>query len=158
MTMKKAKWNRIALPAFVMASIAFGTGHTVSANYKVADSLIVIQECCWFKAKQSAVPTTCDLLLDAVVTVMREHPDIELISIEGHSASVGDGKSQMDRWNLSMNRARNVRDALVARGIDSSRFTMVAFGNDHPMVAVQSRFGHDKNRRVELRVIKVAGK
>jgi outer membrane protein OmpA-like peptidoglycan-associated protein len=158
MTTRKATWKRRALSAFVAACAAFGTGDTVSANYKVADSLIVIQECCWFKAKQSAVPTTCDLLLEAVVTVMREHPDIELISIEGHSASVGDGKSEMDRWNLSMNRARNVRDALVSRGVDSSRFTMVAFGDDHPMAAVQSRFGYDKNRRVELRVLKVVNR
>jgi outer membrane protein OmpA-like peptidoglycan-associated protein len=138
-----------------MAMFVTSAGHARPAPATIEQGKLEILEHCWFKAGSATVPRSCDDLLDAVAAVFKNRPEIELVSIEGHSALIGDGKGTMDVWNLSMNRARLVRDALVKRGVESHRLTIVAFGSDRPMDTNQTKYGQDKNRRVEFKLLRI---
>lgn len=81
-----------------------------------------------------------------MVSFMREYPQRQLL-IEGHTDSTGAADYNEA---LSERRAEAVRDALVARGIDSQRIRTVGLGEDHPVASNDSSSGRQQNRRVEI--------
>lgn len=90
-------------------------------------------------------------LLDHVATIMKDHPELERVQIEGHTDSRDD-----DRHNqrLSEARARSVRDYLVGKGIKKNRLTTKGFGETVPVADNDTDDGRFKNRRVEFKVTK----
>ena len=87
-------------------------------------------------------------LLTEVAHVMADHPEITLVTIEGH-ASLDERKAA----ELSELRARAVRDALVKQGVAPERLTMEAKGSDLPVVPNTTKEGRERNRRVTFRVV-----
>ncbi|MBV7431408.1 MULTISPECIES: OmpA family protein [unclassified Acidovorax] len=84
--------------------------------------------------------------LDKLASFLKQFPDRKLL-IEGYTDSVGsDGYNQ----DLSDRRAQSVRDALVQRGVDSSRITARGYGKAHPVADNASPEGRAMNRRVEI--------
>ena len=84
--------------------------------------------------------------LDKLAGFLRQFPDRRLL-IEGYTDSVGsDGYNQ----ELSQRRAQSVRDALVQRGVDSSRITTPGYGKGYPVADNASAEGRAMNRRVEI--------
>lgn len=84
--------------------------------------------------------------LDKLASFLKQFPDRKLL-IEGYTDSVGgDSYNQ----NLSERRAQSVRDALVQRGVDSSRITALGYGKAHPVADNASPEGRAMNRRVEI--------
>ena len=84
--------------------------------------------------------------LDKLAGFLRQFPDRRLL-IEGYTDSVGsDGYNQ----ELSQRRAQSVRDALVQRGVDTSRITARGYGKAHPVADNASPEGRAMNRRVEI--------
>ena len=84
--------------------------------------------------------------LDKLAGFLRQFPDRRLL-IEGYTDSVGsDGYNQ----ELSQRRAQSVRDALVQRGVDSSRITTTGYGKGYPVADNASAEGRAMNRRVEI--------
>ena len=84
--------------------------------------------------------------LDKLASFLKQFPDRKLL-IEGYTDSVGgDSYNQ----NLSERRAQSVRDALVQRGVDSSRITAMGYGKAHPVADNASPEGRAMNRRVEI--------
>ena len=74
-----------------------------------------------FEHKQSAIVHTYQLkVLDSVVLILNRNPGITL-SIEGYSY-VDEGNDTICKY-LSLNRALFIQDAMLGRGIDSSRIT-----------------------------------
>ena len=84
--------------------------------------------------------------LDKLANFLKQFPDRKLL-IEGYTDSVGG-----DSYNqsLSERRAQSVRDALVQRGVDSSRITALGYGKAHPVADNASPEGRAMNRRVEI--------
>jgi outer membrane protein OmpA-like peptidoglycan-associated protein len=85
-------------------------------------------------------------IIDQIVQMMKANGDLEL-SVEGHTDSVGDAKSNQ---TLSENRARAVMAAIVAQGIEARRMSAVGHGQDRPVADNSTEEGRAKNRRVEL--------
>lgn len=77
---------------------------------------------------------------------LQQFPDRKLL-IEGYTDSVGGDSYNQD---LSERRAQAVRDALVQRGVDSSRITARGYGKAHPVADNASPEGRAMNRRVEI--------
>jgi outer membrane protein OmpA-like peptidoglycan-associated protein len=77
---------------------------------------------------------------------MVDHPERRLL-IEGHTDSLGP-----DTYNLSLStlRAEAVRDALVSRGVDTSRITTEGLGEAYPVASNDTAGGRQENRRVEI--------
>ena len=69
------------------------------------------------------------------------------ILVEGHTADVGKPVGQL---NLSIERTKTVRDALIAEGIDPSIFTYKAYGGTMPIASNDTEEGRAQNRRVYI--------
>jgi OOP family OmpA-OmpF porin len=81
--------------------------------------------------------------------VIQQYPSRALL-IEGHTDSSGDAAYNQD---LSKRRANTVREALIAQGIESQRFTIKAYGEKNPIASNATRKGRQQNRRVELVIL-----
>ena len=85
-------------------------------------------------------------ILDAVVQVMKDYPQIE-VRIEGHTDSDGG-----DDYNLKLSKARaeSVFDYLVSHGISGSRLIYEGYGESRPLAENRTAEGRALNRRVEI--------
>jgi outer membrane protein OmpA-like peptidoglycan-associated protein len=88
-------------------------------------------------------------LLDSIAATARRCGRVQL-AIGGHTDTSGD-----PRFNdyLSEERARAVRDALIARGLDPSRLAAQGFGSSQPIADNATAAGRVRNRRIEIDVI-----
>jgi outer membrane protein OmpA-like peptidoglycan-associated protein len=84
--------------------------------------------------------------LDQLAQFLKDHPD-RRVEIDGFTDSVG---SDSFNEQLSLNRAQSVKDALMGRGIDSSRVTTEGFGKEYPVASNNDASGRQLNRRVEV--------
>src|SRR3989344_5731674 len=84
--------------------------------------------------------------LDKLANFLKQFPDRKLL-IEGYTDSVGSDSYNQD---LSDRRAQAVHDALVQRGVDTSRITARGYGKAHPVADNASPEGRAMNRRVEI--------
>ena len=78
--------------------------------------------------------------------------EIEIrIEIAGHTDSAG---SELANQLLSENRAKSVKSYLVKNGIDKLRINCVGYGEKQPIADNNSKQGREKNRRIEIRILK----
>ncbi len=73
------------------------------------------------------------------------------IKLEGNCDEFG-----TDEYNyaLGLKRAKAVKDSLVAQGVASSKMIMVSFGESSPVCQTPSDSCYDRNRRVDLRLVR----
>lgn len=69
------------------------------------------------------------------------------ILIEGHTADIGKPIGQM---NLSIERTKTIRDALIQEGIPEKLFTYKGYGGTRPIATNQTEEGRAQNRRVNI--------
>ncbi|MCA2977926.1 MAG: OmpA family protein, partial [Myxococcaceae bacterium] len=86
-------------------------------------------------------------LLNNVARVLREHPEIPLVRIEGHTDSVGNREANV---SLSQRRANSVKDYLIHQGVDGTRLQARGYGPDRPSDTNATDAGRSNNRRVEF--------
>ncbi|SFV51381.1 Outer membrane lipoprotein omp16 precursor [hydrothermal vent metagenome] len=73
------------------------------------------------------------------------------IKIEGNCDEFG-----TDEYNyaLGLKRAKAVRDMMLSQGISSNKMIMVSFGESSPVCTEASDSCYDRNRRVDIRLVK----
>lgn len=69
------------------------------------------------------------------------------IMVEGHTDNTGDPKVN---YQLSLQRAQNVRDFLVGKGVAEKIIEAVGYGDTRPVAPNDSEVNKMKNRRIEL--------
>lgn len=112
---------------------------------------IVILEVVHFYFNEARIKEESYPLLEDVTNVLREHPEVLLVRVEGHTDERG---SKSHNLKLSKARAKAVRDHMVARGVDGSRLTSEGFGATRPIIRkAQSEEQHQQNRRVEFVIL-----
>jgi len=89
-------------------------------------------------------------ILDAVVTAMKNMPEIRLLEIQGHTDERGDDAYNLD---LSDRRAAAVVTYLVDHGIDSARLQSHGYGETRPVDKGHDEHAWAKNRRVEFIIL-----
>lgn len=87
-------------------------------------------------------------ILDNIYDILRDHPEIKSVEIQGHTCSIGTDKYNLD---LSQRRANTVMKYLKDKGIDASRMTAKGFGESQPIDTNKTKAGRSNNRRVELK-------
>ena len=88
-------------------------------------------------------------ILNQVALVVRAHPEIKRIRVEGHTDELGTHDYNM---RLSRERAERVREYLIARGVSGHRLGSAGYGPDRPLVKGTDPNALAKNRRVEFAV------
>jgi len=89
--------------------------------------------------------------LDKIAVFLETNPNAE-IELSGHTSS--EGEAGYNR-SLSYKRVKACKDYILLKGIDPGRIIAVGFGPDHPVVPNDSETNRAKNRRVEMRVVKL---
>jgi len=84
--------------------------------------------------------------LERVKKFLLEHPDIK-ITIEGHTDNIGSLSYNMQ---LSLARAKAVRDWFIKNGIDEKRLKYKGYGPKKPIAQNDTEDGRSQNRRVEF--------
>jgi OOP family OmpA-OmpF porin len=117
---------------------------------RVTESEILILEQVQFDTNKASIKPVSGPLLDSVAQVLKEHPEILKLEVQGHTDNKG---SAGLNEKLSDGRAKAVRDALVKRGVEASRLTAVGYGPNKPVDDNNTDAGRAKNRRVQFVVL-----
>jgi len=107
----------------------------------------------YFESGSATLAARSTQLLDEVVGVMLDNPNILGLRIEGHTDAQG---SSSDNKALSQSRAEAVRDYLVDNGVEAARLEAVGYGEEQLVDRANTEEAHEKNRRVEFVVTKRA--
>lgn len=99
-----------------------------------------------FAPGTATIPASARPAIDELATTLKNNPGREVV-IEGHTDNVGS-----PRYNqaLAMKRAEAVREALIRRGVASSRIAIRSYGEEGPVSSNDSRIGRRENRRAEV--------
>lgn len=120
---------------------------------RVTDKEIVILQKVEFKTGSDVILPASDELLEQVAAVLREHPEIKLLEIQGHTDNRGGAAYNK---GLSQRRAASVLDWLATRGkVGEERLTSKGFGMDAPIADNKTDAGRQTNRRVEFKIMEV---
>jgi len=99
-----------------------------------------------FDTASSKIQADSMPIIDEIFDMLQQSHDLKL-SIEGHTDSDGtlDGNQK-----LSEERAFEVKDALIAKGVNATRLISKGYGMSKPVADNKTEEGKAKNRRVEL--------
>jgi OOP family OmpA-OmpF porin len=122
---------------------------------RVKATNIEIDEKIQFAKGEATILAESHSLLDEVVEVFKENPQIKKVSIEGHTSS--EGGALLNR-TLSENRAKAVVEYLVSKGIEAERLQAKGFGPDTPLAENDTEENREKNLRVEFNITKQTAK
>lgn len=85
-------------------------------------------------------------IVDEVATLLKTHPEIHGLTIEGHSSA-----EERDPWGTGVRRAAGVRASLLAKGV-TTELNVRSFGDTRPIAASSTDSDRKRNRRVEFRL------
>ena len=111
---------------------------------------IVIKEQVQFDTDKATIKPVSNGLLDSVAQVIKDHPEIKKIEVQGHTDSKG---PKQHNQVLSQQRSDSVRKALESRGVDKARLVSKGYGPDKPIGDNATDVGRTQNRRVQFVIL-----
>jgi MYXO-CTERM domain-containing protein len=124
-----------------------------SARVKVETDRILILDKVYFELDSAQIKAESLPLLDEVVEVMFNHPELVRVEIQGHTDEQGPDDYNLD---LSMRRAESVKHYLVSQGVEPSRLAAQGYGESVPLVQESNDEAYAVNRRVEFHIVERA--
>ncbi len=124
-----------------------------TAKVVVTRGEIKILERIYFDTDKATIKKRSYDVLGQVAAVMKSHPDIEVIEVQGHTDDRGSDVYNLD---LSNRRAQAVRDFLLDWGVGTGRLEAKGYGETEPAVEHTGRRGRslararERNRRVQF--------
>lgn len=107
-----------------------------------------------FELDSADLTPAAQLAVAEVARVLKEHPEIGRVEIEGHASSKGDPAYNL---MLTSKRSVSVGRALVKQGVDVNKLVAVGYGEFCPAVDRGDNVDEAKNRRVLLKAVQVKG-
>ncbi len=121
-----------------------GTGVSVS---RVGNNLILnMPGNVTFRTASSNINAGFYQVLDSVAIILNEYTDTS-VSVVGHTDSVGDASYNQ---GLSEQRAQSVAGYLRSQNVAGQRFSVMGYGEQHPVASNATKQGRAQNRRVEI--------
>ena len=108
---------------------------------------IEIEQKVFFETDKAVIQEQSFSLLSQVASVIKTHPEIRLVRVEGHTDAIGDAAANMA---LSKARADTVKMYLVSKGVSAERLDARGYGVTKPIADNNTAEGREKNRRVEF--------
>jgi outer membrane protein OmpA-like peptidoglycan-associated protein len=121
---------------------------------EVTNEEIKLKEKVEFETDSAKLLPSSTPLLDEVVTVMKQHPEIEHVRVGGHTDSTGDKAHNV---KLSDDRAASVKQYLVDHGIAADRLASKGYGESRPIADNKTEEGRAQNRRVDIHILRHKG-
>ena len=113
---------------------------------------IELNEQVHFQTGKDTILPDSDTLLTNIAGIIKDHPEITLLAIEGHTDTVG--KPAANKI-LSKKRAASVVKWLTTKGgIEAKRLKSEGYGQEKPIADNATDEGKAKNRRVEITILK----
>jgi OOP family OmpA-OmpF porin len=125
--------------------------HGCPIAVRVEGAQIVILQQVNFATNKDVIKADSYNLLEQVAAVLKDHPEIARVAVDGHTDSVGGEKPNL---NLSQRRAVSVVKWLTEHGVDARRLEARGFGPRRPIADNKTEAGRAKNRRVEFLIRK----
>lgn len=113
-----------------------------------AGSTIALRNIFFNTASYELLPTS-NAELDKLVKLLKANATLR-IELGGHTDNVGADAANL---TLSDQRAKAVRDHVVAKGIDGARITAKGYGETKPVATNDTEAGRALNRRTEVTVL-----
>jgi len=118
---------------------------------ELKEDKIQINEKVQFEYNSSKIKPDSFSLLQEVAKVIKDHPSLKKIRVEGHASSEGNDDYNM---RLSDARAKAVRDYLIKEGgVAADRLEAKGFGETKPIASNDTEEGKEQNRRVEFNIV-----
>ncbi len=117
-------------------------------------SKITLLDVVYFKVNKDILEKRSSKLLNNVAAVLKAHPEVTKVIVEGHTDDQGDDAYNQD---LSQRRAQAVVDFLVAAGIAADKLAPIGYGETLPIQAGKTKRARAANRRVEFKLEGIAG-
>ncbi len=118
---------------------------------EMVNDRIVLEETVLFDFQRSRVKSRARPVINAIVELVRQHPEWTKMRVEGHADVRGN-----EEFNLSLSerRARNAMRALVEAGMPPERVEYQGYGESRPRDLRRTEEAHQRNRRVEFVVLR----
>jgi outer membrane protein OmpA-like peptidoglycan-associated protein len=94
-------------------------------------------------------------VLNAVLAVLKAHPELKGVQVEGHTDNKGDAAKNKA---LSQSRAESVAKWLSDHGVEKGKLSAKGFGAEKPIDTNDTEGGRTNNRRVEFHVEQGSGR
>jgi OOP family OmpA-OmpF porin len=118
---------------------------------RLVEQEIVLSQQVQFETDTSVLRPESDKVLSEVARVLRRHPELELVEVQGHTDDTGTAEHNQ---TLSQDRAARVVAWLVARAVEAARLRAKGYGAERPIADNGSEEGRTKNRRVEFKIVR----
>lgn len=89
-------------------------------------------------------------VLDRVAETLKKHSEIKKLQIQGHASAEGNWYYNLQ---VSDNRAKAVKAALIKRGVPADALSAKALGDKVPVAPNTTEDGRQANRRVEFVIV-----
>lgn len=116
---------------------------------------VEILEAIYFDVNKDIIQKRSYPLLLQVAQILRGHPELTLIQIEGHTDDQGDDTLNT---HLSQRRAEAVQRFLGRAGTDPARLRAIGYGETRPIANNKIPAGRARNRRVVFTILELDGK
>ncbi|HYP89314.1 MAG TPA: carboxypeptidase regulatory-like domain-containing protein [Polyangiaceae bacterium] len=136
-------------PRVPMASQIFLNKRPAQASVLVTKNELKLKRQVHFLFDSAEIQPDSASILEEIADVLRAHPEIGSVEIQGHTDDVGSPEHNL---RLSEDRAGAVRDALLRLGVDAGRLSARGYGKEKPLLPNSSPQNRAKNRRVQLMI------
>jgi peptidoglycan-associated lipoprotein len=124
-------------------SAAFASGGGAGTPGSTQDFVVNVGDRVFFETDSTDLTPTAVATLDKQAQWLQRYPRYTFL-IEGHADERG---TREYNFSLSARRAQTVRDYLVSRGIEGSRFRTVSYGKERPVAVCNDISCWSQNRR-----------
>ena len=112
---------------------------------------IITSQKIYFETGKMDITINSLQVLDKIVEYLKKHQEMKLIQVEGYADNTG---SKERNILVSNERAKKVREYLIAQGVAAQKLRYKGYGSEQPIALNDTETDRMKNRRVELRIIK----
>jgi len=128
-----------------------GCPDTPPTVYLTGDRIVITQKV-FFQKGTATILQRSKPVLDGVAKILAEHPEILKVSVEGHTSSEGNAKTnkQLSQW-----RAATIVKYLAGKKVDKARLQSAGWGSEKPLTALPEKNEEERetNRRVEFLIL-----
>lgn len=102
-----------------------------------------------FDSGSASLKTDASPMLDEIANLVEKIPN--KVIIEGHTDNIPiQTREYNSNWELSIDRAINVINYFVSRGLPPDKFAAAGYGEYQPVASNDTPEGRSKNRRIEI--------